>query len=149
PVPSPKQCRRQRPRSPSPPPASPPEGVVSTITVPPLGQGAKGDGEGGEFDLLLQRVSQWLKEQDLPARWERLQGPLRGLALLLLAVAVLRVYGSLIDTLDGLPLVPRLFQLVGLIVLVKFSLLNLVRTSDRERLISDWSQRWAAFRGRV
>jgi len=131
------------------PPASPPAGVASTITVPPLGEGAKGDGEGGEFDLLLQRVSQWLKQQDLPARWERLQGPLRGLALLLLAVVLLRLYGALIDTLDGLPLVPRLFQLVGVIVLVKFSLLNLVRTSDRERLISAWSQRWASFRGRV
>ena len=130
------------------PPASPPAGVASTITVPPLGEGAKGDGEGGEFDLLLQRVSQWLKQQDLPARWERLQGPLRGLALLLLAVVLLRLYGALIDTLDGLPLVPRLFQLVGVIVLVKFSLLNLVRTSDRDRLISAWSQRWASFRGR-
>ena len=126
-----------------------PAGIASTITVPPLEDAPKGEGEGGEFELLINRVSQWLKEQDLPARWEGLQGPLRGLALLLLALVLLRLYGALIDTLDSLPLVPRLFQLVGVIVLVKFSLTNLVRTSDRERLISAWQQRWASFRGRV
>ncbi|MFN9692659.1 MAG: CAAD domain-containing protein [Synechococcaceae cyanobacterium] len=132
-----------------PPTASPPEGVASTLSVPPLDERASAEGEGGEFDLLINRVSAWLKQQDLPARWEKLQGPLRGLALLLLALVLLRLYGALIDTLDSLPLVPRLFQLVGVIVLVRFSLTNLVRTSDRERLISSWQQRWATFRGRV
>jgi hypothetical protein len=45
--------------------------------------------------------------------------------------------------------VPRLLQLVGVVVLVKFSVINLVRTSDRERLISSWKQRWSTFRGRA
>ena len=129
--------------------ASTPEGVASTLSVPPLEGEARSEGEGGEFDLLISRVSAWLREQDLPARWETLQGPLRGLALLLLALVLLRLYGALINTLESLPLVPRLFQLVGVIVLVKFSLTNLVRTSDRERLISSWTQRWTTFRGKV
>jgi hypothetical protein len=128
---------------------STPEGIASTLSVPPLEGEARGEGGGGEFDLLISRVSAWLREQDLPARWEKLQGPLRGLALLLLALVLLRLYGALIDTLDSLPLVPRLLQLVGVIVLVKFSVTNLVRTSDRERLISSWQQRWTTFRGKV
>jgi hypothetical protein len=66
-----------------------------------------------------------------------------------LVLVLLRLYGALIDTLDSLPLVPRLLQLVGVIVLVKFSVTNLVRTSDRERLISSWQQRWTTFRGKV
>jgi hypothetical protein len=135
--------------APEPVAASTPEGIASTISVPPLEGGARGEGEGGEFDLLISRVSAWLREQDLPARWEKLQGPLRGLALLLLALVLLRLYGALIDTLDSLPLVPRLLQLVGVVVLVKFSVINLVRTSDRERLISSWKQRWSTFRGRA
>lgn len=143
-VPTPLQESASEPAAPS-----TPEGVASTLSVPPLEGEARSEGEGGEFDLLISRVSAWLKEQDLPARWETLQGPLRGLALLLLALVLLRLYGALIDTLDSLPLVPRLFQLVGVIVLVKFSLTNLVRTSDRERLISAWTQRWTTFRGKV
>lgn len=135
--------------APEPVGASTPEGIASTISVPPLEGGGRGEGEGGEFDLLISRVSAWLREQDLPARWEKLQGPLRGLALLLLALVLLRLYGALIDTLDSLPLVPRLLQLVGVVVLVKFSVINLVRTSDRERLISSWKQRWSTFRGRA
>jgi hypothetical protein len=134
---------------PEPVAASTPEGIASTLSVPPLEGDARGEGEGGEFELLISRVSAWLREQDLPARWEKLQGPLRGLALLLLALVLLRLYGALIDTLDSLPLVPRLLQLVGVIVLVQFSVTNLVRTSDRDRLISSWQQRWSTFRGRV
>ncbi|MEB3361751.1 MAG: CAAD domain-containing protein [Synechococcaceae cyanobacterium] len=135
--------------APEPAAASTPEGVASTLSVPPLEGEARSAGEGGEFDLLISRVSAWLKEQNLPARWETLQGPLRAVALLLLALVLLRLYAALIDTLDSLPLVPRLLQLVGVIVLVKFSLTNLVRTSDRERLISSWTQRWTTFRGKV
>lgn len=128
---------------------SPPAGIASSLSVPPLEPGVQPDGEGGEFELLISRISQWLKEQNLPDRWEGLQGPLRGLALLLLTLVVLRLYGALIATLDSLPLVPRLLQLVGVIVLVQFSLTNLVRSSDRERLFNGWLQRWATFRGRV
>lgn len=128
---------------------SPPAGIASTLSVPPLEPGVQPEGEGGEFELLISRLSQWLKEQNLPDRWEGLQGPLRGLALLLLTLVVLRLYGALIATLNSLPLVPRLLQLVGVIVLVQFSLANLVRTSDRERLFNGWLQRWATFRGRV
>jgi hypothetical protein len=135
--------------APEPVEASTPAGVASTLSVPPLEGEARSEGEGGEFDLLISRVSAWLQEQNLPARWETLQGPLRAVALLLLALLLLRLYGALIDTLNSLPLVPRLLQLVGVIVLVKFSLTNLVRTSDRERLISSWTQRWTTFRGKV
>ncbi len=61
---------------------------------------------------------------------------------------LLRVYASLIDTLDSLPLVGGLLELVGLIALTRFSLTRLVRKSDREQVFSEWRQRWNDFRGK-
>ncbi len=123
-----------------------PEGVVSTISVPPLP--AAEVGEGGEWDLLVGKVRAWLDEAHLQERWNALGGPLRSLGLLLGALVVLRLYGALLDTLGDLPLVPRLLQLVGLIALIRFALTRLVRSSDRERILGSWRQRWDDFRGR-
>ena len=64
-------------------------------------------------------------------------------------VLLLRVYGSLINTLDSLPLVGGLLELVGLITLTRFSLTRLVRKSDREQVFSEWRQRWNDFRGKT
>ncbi|MFM9101523.1 MAG: CAAD domain-containing protein, partial [Cyanobium sp.] len=58
------------------------------------------------------------------------------------------LYGALLDTLGDLPLVPRLLQLVGLIALIRVGLTRLVRSSDRERILGSWRQRWVDFQGR-
>lgn len=123
-----------------------PEGVVSTISVPPLPEAEVG--EGGEWDLLVGKVRAWLDEAHLQERWNALGGPLRSLGLLLAALVVLRLYGALLETLGDLPLVPRLLQLAGLIALIRFALTRLVRSSDRERILGSWRQRWDDFRGR-
>ncbi|MFN9644702.1 MAG: CAAD domain-containing protein, partial [Cyanobacteriota bacterium] len=100
-----------------------------------------------EWDLFVGKVQAWLEQADLPCQWDRLSGPLRGLGLLLAVLLVLKLYGALLDTLDDLPLLPRLLQLVGLIVLVRFSVNRLTRRSDRQVLLENWKQRWDAFRG--
>jgi hypothetical protein len=110
---------------------------------------AEGSGEGGEWDLLVGKVRAWLEQTDLPARWDNLGGPLRTLGLLLAAVVLLRLYGSLLDTLGDLPLLPRLLQLVGLITLLRFCLTRLVRSSDREEILRIWRDNWNDFRGRA
>jgi len=122
------------------------EGVAATISVPPLA--ATPEGEGGEWDILTGKVRAWLDGAQLQERWNALGGPLRSLGLLLAALVVLRLYGALLDTLGDLPLVPRLLQLVGVIALVRFALTRLVRSSDRERILGSWRQRWDDFRGR-
>jgi hypothetical protein len=131
-------------------PVSAPEaGIAAIIEVPPL-EGStdpSGDG-GGEFELLLQKIRDWLGSGELQAQWQRLRGPLKGLAILIGAVLLLRVYASLIGTLDSLPLVGGLLELVGLIAVSRFTLTRLVRKSDREQVFADWSRRWNDFRGR-
>ncbi len=139
-----------QPESPR-PEAEPEPGITATLEVPALeatagGAGAEG---GGEFDLLLEKIRDWFDSGELKAQWQRLQGPLKGLAILVGVVLLLRVYGSLIHTLDSLPLVGGLLELVGLITLTRFSLTRLVRKSDREQVFSEWRQRWNDFRGKT
>ncbi len=123
-----------------------PPGIATSIVVPPLPVGEAGD--GGEWDLLRSKVSTWFDGADLQGRWESLGGPLRAAGLLLAAVVLLRLYSALLETLGDLPLVPRLLQLVGLLSVARFALTKLVRSSERERILSGWSQRWNDFRGR-
>jgi len=133
----------------APAPAAPaePAGIATSLTVPPF-EGS-GSGDGGEWDLLVGKVGTWLQQADLPARWERLGGPLRALGLLLAALVLLRIYGALLETLGDLPLLPRLLQLVGLVTLVRFCLSRLVRSSDREQILRTWRDNWNDFRGRA
>ena len=125
---------------------SEPPGIATSIVVPPLPVGEAGD--GGEWDLLRSKVSTWFDGADLQGRWESLGGPLRAAGLLLAAIVLLRLYSALLETLGDLPLVPRLLQLVGLLTVARFALTKLVRSSERERILTSWNQRWNDFRGR-
>jgi hypothetical protein len=133
--------------APAPAPAEP--GIAATLDVPAQ-EGSSGEtGEGGgEFELLLQKIRDWFGSGEIQAQWQRLRGPLRGLAILVGVVLLLRVYASLVGTLDSLPLVGGLLELVGLITVTRFSLTRLVRRSDREQVFADWRRRWNDFRGR-
>ena len=124
--------------------------VATTFEVAPLPTGLGGDGasaEGGEFDLLIRKIKVWFEEADLAGQWDRLGGPLRGLGLVLGGLLVLKLYVALLDTLDDVPLLPRLLQLAGLIALLNFSVTRLTRSSDRTVFLEDWKRRWDAFRG--
>jgi len=131
---------------PAPAPQPEPPGIATSLLVPALPGGEAG--EGGEWDLLLDKLRTWFDGADLPGRWESLGGPLRAAGLLLAAVVLLRLYTALLETLGDLPLLPRLLQLVGLLSVAQFSLTKLVRTSDRERILTSWRQGWNDFRGR-
>ncbi len=137
------------PEAEAPEAVEPEPGIVATFEVPPL-EGSpdpSADG-GGEFELLLQKIKDWLGSGELQAQWQRFRGPLKGLAILIGVVLLLRVYASLIGTLDSLPLVGGLLELVGLIAAVRFTITKMVRKSDREQVFADWSRRWNDFRGR-
>ncbi|WP_216910052.1 CAAD domain-containing protein [Synechococcus sp. CCY 0621] len=127
----------------------PEPGIVATFEVPPLeGSPDPAEDGGGEFELLLQKIKDWLGSGELQAQWQRFRGPLKGLAILVGVVLLLRVYASLIGTLDSLPLVGGLLELVGLIAVTRFTVTKMVRKSDREQVFADWSRRWNDFRGR-
>ena len=131
-------------------PAPPQPELESSTTLPALGSEPAGAGgeEGGEWDLLVSKVRDWLASGQLQALWQQAKTPLTLTLALVGLLLVLRVYSALLAALDSLPLVPGLLELVGVIWLVRNGLPKLVRNSEREQLISGLRQRWQAFLGR-
>lgn len=98
--------------------------------------------------MLLHRLETWLGSGELNRQWQKIRGPLKVVAILLVAVLALRVYSSAVATVEAIPLISGLLELVGLISVIHFSLTRLVRASDRQQVLRDWQQRWLDFRGR-
>lgn len=122
--------------------------IAASLEVPPRPAAADAaTAEGGEWDLLVSKVTAFLEGDNLQRWWNQLGGPLRTAGLLLALVVVLRLYGALLDTLGDLPLVPRLLQLAGLITVARFALTRLVRSEDRRAVTDDLRSRWQRFRG--
>jgi CAAD domains of cyanobacterial aminoacyl-tRNA synthetase len=125
-------------------PVAAPAGVVATVVIPPLEEG----GEGGEWQLLVGRINAWLASGELSRQWQRFRGPLKGLAIVVLLVLLLRVYATAVATIDAIPLVSGLLELTGLIAVLRFSATQLVRSGDRRALAERLQRRWRAFSGR-
>ena len=130
--------------------------LASTVEVPasapaPVAAAPAGGGEaqeGGEFELLLEKLRQWLASGQLQQQWQAARSPLSLLAGLIALLLVLRLYGALLAVLDSIPLLPGLLELVGVIAVVQFSLTRLVRSDDRREVFSSLRNRWTSFRGR-
>ena len=121
--------------------------VASTIEVPASAPGGGTSGEGGEWELLLEKLRQWIGSGQLQEQWQASRTPLSLLAGLIALLLVLRLYGALLAVIDSLPLLPGLLELAGLIAVVQFSLTRLVRSEERRSLIQSLQQRWKSFRG--
>lgn len=121
--------------------------VASTVLIPSVAAAA-GTGEGGEWDLLVSRLGDWLRGGEAAALWSRSRTPLLALALLVAGLMLLRVYGALIAAIEGIPLLPGLLELAGLVWVLSQGLPRLLRSSDRRNLLADLRARWSAFRGR-
>lgn len=142
------------------PPANEGPSIAVTLDVPPLdalrspfpAAGAEevvgGDG-GGEWNLLVGKVRDWFVSDDLREQWSSLQGPLRVLGILIAGVFAIRVYSSLVSAINGIPVVSGLLELTGLVCVVRFSMKNLPRASERQELMATLTRRWKDFRGKL
>ena len=119
--------------------------IASTFTIPASEEPAE---EGGEWDLLQQKLQQWVNTEQLTALWDQSKLPLKLLGGLVAIVIVLQVYGGLIRTIEALPLAPGLLELAGLVWIANFSLRNLVKRSERQKVLSDLQDRWNRVVGR-
>ncbi len=134
--------------SPAAPPEQPgpPPGVAATITVPPLEEGESAG--GGEWEMLVERFSTWWNSGELNRQWQRIRGPLKGVAILVAVLLALQVYATVVGTIDGIPLISGLLELTGLIAVLQFSATRLLRSSDRQQVLAQLQRRWQEFRGR-
>lgn len=123
-------------------PAPEPGPGVQTVLEVPVRQD-----EGGEWELLLAKVRAWWISGEPQALWQGLRRPLGGGVTLVVVLLLLQVYAAFVGALESLPLLPGLLELVGLVWLLSRGLPQLLRSSERERLVDHWSRRWRAFRG--
>ena len=133
-----------------PAPASPaksqPEPVItSTVTIP--AQETSTD-EGGEWDLLVEKIKAWIDSNQLGSLWDQAQLPLRLIGGLILFVIVSTVYSGILGTINKVPLAPGLLELTGVIWLLNYARCNLVRSSDRKRVIDAVGSTWNKVVGR-
>lgn len=143
PEPEPPQAPQPEPATGSTPAPEPP-GVAATIAVPPLDEE---EGDGGEWQLLVNGLADWLSSGELNRQWQRIRGPLKGVAILVLLLVVLRLYATVVTTVDAIPLVSGLLELAGLITVIRFGGTRLLRSGDRRQLLERIQRRWNDFRG--
>ena len=121
--------------------ASTAEGISHVQEVPPQPE------EGGEWQLLIAQLRAWWAGGELQAVVQQSRLPLSALVGLVIVLVVLQITSTLLASLGGVPMLPRLLELVGLIWLLRHGLPRVLRSDDRSRLLADLTQRWQAFRG--
>ena len=132
------------PPAPEPPAAESP--IASTVSVP--ADPGSSDSEGGEWHLLMEKLNAWLADAKLMELWQQSQRPLKLVGGALALLLVLQLTGAVLGTLDGIPMLPRLLQLTGLIYLTLFASRRLVRSDERRSLIEGIKSSWSSFTGK-
>ena len=145
PTPTPEPTPAATPE-PEPTPAPTPDPVIaSTVSIPAQ---ESTDEDGGEWELLVGKVKDWLEQNDLAELWTKAQLPLRVVGGLIVFSLVATVYSGVLSTINSIPLVPGLLELAGVIWLVNFALRNLIRNSDRDNFIKGARSTWSRVTGR-
>ena len=119
--------------------------IASTVTIPAQENSTDG---GGEWDLLVEKIKAWIDSKELGSVWSQAQLPLRLIGGLILFVIVSTVYSGILGTINKVPLAPGLLELTGVIWLLNYARCNLVRSSDRKRVINSIGSTWNKFVGR-
>ena len=120
--------------------------IAESIDIPSVDDAD--DTEGGEWNLLVEKARQWVKDLNLQTLWDRWRVPLKVGSGLIALILLLQVYGGIIRTIDSLPLASGLLELAGLIWVVNFSMRNMIRSSDRQQILDGLRARWTSITGR-
>lgn len=119
--------------------------IAKTILAPASTAEAS---EGGEWQELMAVLNNWLGAGKASQIWEQSQRPLKAVGLAIVLLILLQLLGAVLGTLNHIPMLPRLLELVGLIWLGIFAAKKLVRSSDRKTFIGQLSGAWNSFSGR-
>ena len=126
-------------------PASP--SIAERVSVPARVPADSSSEEGGEWDLLSNRIKQFFEANNLQDQWQSLRQPLFLLGGLIALILTLRIYGGILDAIATVPLAPRLFQLVGTFYAGWFAATRLVRAEERKRISANVQDLWSSLRG--
>ena len=118
------------------------------ITIPGTTGANAMDGEGGEWDLLTTKLRDWWDTADVGAQARTLGKPLKLIGALIAALLVFRVYSGLLHAIDSIPLASGLFELAGVIWIVRYSSTRLIRSDERQKALARMREMWTAFTGK-
>tara|TARA_B100001063_G_scaffold198755_1_gene191417 strand:- start:9 stop:602 length:594 start_codon:yes stop_codon:yes gene_type:complete len=128
------------------PPASP--SIAERISVPAQASADSSDeADGGEWDLLSNRIKQFFEANNLQDQWQSLRQPLFLLGGLIVVILTMRIYGGILDAIATIPMAPRLFQLVGTFYAVWFAATRLIRAEERKKISTNVNDLWTSLRG--
>ena len=127
------------------PPASP--SIAERISVPAQASADSSEEDGGEWDLLSNRIKQFFEANNLENQWQSLRQPIFLLGGLIVVILTMRIYGGILDAIATVPLAPRLFQLVGTFYAVWFAATRLIRAEERKKIWSNVNDLWTSLRG--
>ena len=126
-------------------PASP--SIAERVSVPARVPADSSSEEGGEWDLLSNRIKQFFEANNLQDQWQSLRQPLFLLGGLIALILTLRIYGGILDAIATVPLAPRLFQLVGTFYAAWFAATRLIRAEERKKISANVKDLWSSLRG--
>ena len=126
-------------------PASP--SIAERISVPAQASADSSEEDGGEWDLLSNRIKQFFEANNLQDQWQSLRQPLFLLGGLIVVILTMRIYGGILDAIATVPLAPRLFQLVGTFYAVWFAATRLIRAEERKKISANVNDLWTSLRG--
>ena len=127
------------------PPASP--SIAERISVPAQASPNSSEDEGGEWELLSNRIKQFFEANNLQDQWQSLRQPLFLLGGLIVVILTMRIYGGILNAIATVPLAPRLFQLVGTFYAVWFAATRLIRAEERKKISANVNDLWTSLRG--
>ena len=126
-------------------PASP--SIAERVSVPARVPADSSSEEGGEWDLLSNRIKQFFQANNLQDQWQSLRQPLFLLGGLIVVILTMRIYGGILDAIATVPLAPRLFQLVGTFYAFWFAATRLIRAEERKKISANVNDLWSSLRG--
>ena len=130
--------------SPEPTPAPTPDPVIaSTVTIP-----ASSASEGGEWNLLQEKIQDWINANQLSTLWQQVKLPVQILAAVIVLILAVQIYGGIIRTIAAVPLAPGLLELAGVIAVINFSARRLVKSSERKQALQSLRDLWSQVVGR-
>ena len=136
------------PQSAAQPVAAPTSPSIAERVSVPAQAPADDDGvDGGEWEMLSDRIGQFFKANNLQEQWQSLRQPLLLLGGLIVVILTMRIYGGILDAIATVPLAPRLFQLVGTFYAVWFAATRLIRAEERKKISANVNDLWTSLRG--
>jgi hypothetical protein len=131
----------------SPPSTSPSPSIAERVSVPAQTSADSSQEEGGEWDLLSNRIKQFFESNNLQDQWQSLRQPLFLVGGLIVLILTIRIYGGILDAIATVPLAPRLFQLVGTFYGAWFAATRLIRADERKKISANVQDLWRSLRG--